>query len=303
MEYHKPVLLSETINGLNIKPSGTYVDATFGGGGHSREILSRLTNGRLIGMDHDLSASSNIPGDSKFLFIHGNFRFIKNYLRYYGIREVDGILADLGMSSHHIENADRGFSFRHDGNLDMRMNSCSSFTAEKIINKYAAGDLLKLFRSYGELLNSHKLVKAVVKYRSECRITRISQFLDAISECIPAKGRSKYLAKVFQSLRIEVNREMVNLKEFLAHSVKILKPGGRLVIISYHSLEDRMVKNFIRYGNLEGKLHKDIYGNYKLLYRSITKKPIVPAETEIRENNRARSARLRIAEKITDQND
>lgn len=300
MNYHKPVLLSETINGLNINPSGTYIDTTFGGGGHSREILSRLTNGRLIGMDQDLSASSNIPHDARFLFIHGNFRFIKNYLRYYGISEADGILADLGMSSHHIDNPERGFSFRYDGNLDMRMNSYSSVTAEKIINDYAANDLLRIFRSYGELLNSHKLVKAIEKYRAETRITRVKQFLDAISACIPSKGKSKYLAKVFQSLRIEVNKEMVNLKELLAHSVKIMKPGGRLVIISYHSLEDRMVKNFIRYGNLEGKLHKDIYGNYKLLYKSITKKPVVAAETEIKANNRARSARLRIAEKIKD---
>lgn len=300
MDYHKPVLLSETINGLNINPSGTYIDTTFGGGGHSREILSRLTNGRLIGMDQDLSASSNIPHDARFLFIHGNFRFIKNYLRYYGISEADGILADLGMSSHHIDNPERGFSFRHDGNLDMRMNSYSSVTAEKIINDYAANDLLRIFRSYGELLNSHKLVKAIEKYRAETRITRVKQFLDAISACIPSKGKSKYLAKVFQSLRIEVNKEMVNLKELLAHSVKIMKPGGRLVIISYHSLEDRMVKNFIRYGNLEGKLHKDIYGNYKLPYKSITKKPIVPAETEIKANKRARSAKLRIAEKIKD---
>ena len=300
MDYHKPVLLPETINGLNINPSGTYVDTTFGGGGHSREILARLTNGRLVGMDQDLSASTNIPEDKKFLFVHGNFRFIRNYLRYHKIVEVDGILADLGMSSHHIDNASRGFSFRHDGNLDMRMNSYSSFTAEEIVNEYAANDLLKVFRSYGELVNGHKLVKAIVKYRADLRITRISQFLDAISACIPFKGRNKYLAKVFQSLRIEVNREILNLKELLTHSVQVLKPGGRLVIISYHSLEDRMVKNFIRYGNLEGELHKDIYGNYKLLYRSINKKPIVPSETEISVNNRARSARLRIAEKTTD---
>jgi len=300
MDYHKPVLLSETINGLNINPSGTYVDATFGGGGHSREILARLTNGRLIGMDQDLSASSNTPNDTKFLFIHGNFRFIRNYLRYHRITEVDGILADLGMSSHHIDNAERGFSFRYDGNLDMRMNSGSSATAENIINEYSSNDLLKVFRSYGEIVNSHKLVKAIIEYRTDCRITRISQFLDAISACIPSKGRSKYLAKVFQSLRIEVNREIVNLKELLSHSIEVLKPGGRLVVISYHSLEDRMVKNFIRYGNLEGKLHKDIYGNYKLFFKSISKKPIVPAETEIRLNSRARSARLRIAEKISD---
>ena len=258
MDYHKPVLLSETINGLHINPSGIYVDTTFGGGGHSREILARLTNGRLVGMDQDLSASSNIPEDTKFLFIHGNFRFIRNYLRYHSIVKVDGILADLGISSHHIDNANRGFSFRHDGNLDMRMNSYSLFTAEKIVNEYAANDLLNVFRSYGELVNSHKLVKAIVEYRADCRITRISQLLDAISACIPSKGRSKYLAKVFQSLRIEVNREIVNLKELLTHSVQVLKPGGRLVIISYHSLEDRMVKNFIRYGNFEGELHKDI---------------------------------------------
>jgi 16S rRNA (cytosine1402-N4)-methyltransferase len=300
MSYHNPVLLSETINGLNINPSGTYVDATFGGGGHSREILGRLTTGRLIGMDQDITASSNIPQNNKFRFIHGNFRFITNYLRYYGISEVDGILADLGMSSHHIDNAGRGFSFRHDGNLDMRMNSYSSFTAEKIINDYAENELLRIFRSYGELLNSHKLVKAIVKYRTDCRITRTRQFLDAISACIPSKGRSKYLAKVFQSLRIEVNREIVNLRELLTHSIEVLKTGGRLVIISYHSIEDRMVKNFFRYGNLEGKLHKDIYGNYKLLYKSITRKPIVPADSEIEANNRARSARLRVAEKISD---
>ncbi len=299
MDYHKPVLLSETINGLNINPSGTYVDATFGGGGHSREILARLTNGRLVGMDQDLSASVNIPEDKKFLFIHGNFRFIRNYLRYHGIPKVDGILADLGISSHHIDSADRGFSFRYDGPLDMRMNSGALLTAEKIINDYSLNDLLKIFRSYGELANSHKLAKAIAAYRIGCRITRISQLLDAISSCIPPKGRNKYLAKVFQSLRIEVNKEIVNLKELLVHSVKVLKPGGRLVIISYHSLEDRMVKNFIRCGNLEGKLQKDIYGNCQLLFKSINRKPIVPSEAEVRINNRARSARLRIAEKIT----
>ena len=303
MDYHKPVLLSETINALNINPSGTYVDATFGGGGHSREILARLTKGRLIGMDQDLAASGNIPENKKFMFIHGNFRFIRNYLRYYGIANVDGILADLGMSSHHIDNADRGFSFRYDGNLDMRMNSSSSFTAEELINEYSLNDLLKVFRSYGELVNSFKLAKAIVKYRTGCRITRITQLLDAISDCVPPKGRNKYLAKVFQSLRIEVNKEINNLKELLVQSVNVLKPGGRLVIISYHSIEDRMVKNFIRCGNPEGKLKKDIYGNYKLIFKGINKKPIVPSEAEIQMNSRARSARMRIAEKISNQND
>lgn len=299
MEYHKPVLLSETIDGLDINPLGIYVDATFGGGGHSREILARLTKGRLIGMDCDLAASGNIPENEKFLFIRGNFRFIRNYLRYYGIANVDGILADLGMSSHHIDNADRGFSFRYDGDLDMRMNAASSFTAEKLINEYSLDDLRKIFRSYGELANGHMLAKAIIKYRTGCRITRINQLLDAISDYIPPKGRNKFLAKVFQSLRIEVNKEIINLKELLTQSVCVLKPGGRLVIISYHSVEDRMVKNFIRSGNTEGKLQKDIYGNYQMIFRSINRKPIVPAETEILTNSRARSARLRIAEKVS----
>ncbi|MBN2214592.1 MAG: 16S rRNA (cytosine(1402)-N(4))-methyltransferase RsmH [Bacteroidales bacterium] len=298
MEYHKPVLLSETINALSIDPSGTYVDATFGGGGHSREILGRLTKGRLIGMDCDFAASGNIPENKRFLFIHGNFRFIKNYLRYYGISNVDGILADLGMSSHHIDNAYRGFSFRHDGNLDMRMNAYSSFTAEKLINEYSVNNLLKIFRTYGELANGYKLARSIVKYRMNRRISRISQFLDAISGCIPARGKNKYLAKVFQSLRIEVNKEIINLKELLLQSIGLLKTGGRLVIISYHSVEDRMVKNFIRCGNPDGILRKDIYGNYKIIFKSINKKPIVPAEAELKTNSRARSAKLRIAEKV-----
>lgn len=297
MDYHEPVLLEEAINGLNINPSGTYVDATFGGGGHSRAILSKLNKGQLFAFDQDEDAIKNIPEDKHFRFIQGNFRFIKNYLRYNGIEKVDGILADLGLSSHHLNEAKRGFSFRFDSDLDMRMNKKSGFNAHTLINTYSKEELTKIFRVYGEIENSYKLASAIVTSRENEKIEKISHFINSISTCIPKHNENQYLAKVFQALRIEVNKEIINLKSFLIQSLSVLKTGGRIVVISYHSLEDRLVKNFFRWGNFEEGIKKDIYGNYQTPLKQITKKHIQPTDEEIRNNNRARSAKLRIAEK------
>ncbi|MFO7656234.1 MAG: 16S rRNA (cytosine(1402)-N(4))-methyltransferase RsmH [Bacteroidales bacterium] len=298
MNYHVPVLLSETIEGLKINPSGTYVDATFGGGGHSREIIKKLTKGKLIGFDQDAEAAKNSPKDKKFTFVHSNFRFIINFLKYYKITEVDGILADLGVSSHHFDTETRGFSFRHDSALDMRMNTGASFTAATLVNEYAEEQLIKLFREYGELENAPRLAGAIARYRKNGRIERTGQLIEAVSGCIPARKENQYLAKAFQAIRIEVNKEMLSLKELLVQSARVLKPNGRIAVISYHSLEDRLVKNYFRWGNFEEEAEKDIYGNVKTPFKPATRKPIVPNEEEIISNNRARSARLRIAEKL-----
>ncbi|MBN2611060.1 MAG: 16S rRNA (cytosine(1402)-N(4))-methyltransferase RsmH [Bacteroidales bacterium] len=298
MNYHVPVLLSETIEGLKINPSGTYVDATFGGGGHSREIIKKLTKGKLIGFDQDAEAVKNSPKDKKFIFVHSNFRFIRNFLKYYKIEKVDGILADLGVSSHHFDSETRGFSFRHDSMLDMRMNTGASFTAATLVNEYTEEQLMKLFRAYGEIENAARLTGAIAKYRNSCRIERTGQLIDAVSGCIPFRRENQYLAKVFQAIRIEVNKEMVSLKELLVHSTRVLKTNGRIAVISYHSLEDRLVKNYFRWGNFEEETEKDIYGNFTTPFKPVTRKPIVPREEEIEKNNRARSARLRIAEKL-----
>ena len=297
MEYHIPVLLEESIDGLNIKPDGIYVDLTFGGGGHSREILKRLKTGKLVSFDQDADAELNELRQDNFLFVQGNFKFFQNFLRYYKIENVDGILADLGVSSHHFDSAERGFSFRFDGNLDMRMDQNSKLTAEVIVNTYGSEELLAVFRELGEIKNAYKLVKIIVSHREKGKIKTISQFKEVIKEVIPKHAEHKYLAKVFQALRIKVNDEISVLKEMLLQTGKVLQPGGRLVVITYHSLEDRLVKNYIKAGRFDGEIEKDFYGNMITPFKSVNRKVIVPGVEEIERNNRARSAKLRIAEK------
>ncbi len=298
MDYHEPVLLEESINGLQINPSGIYIDATYGGGGHSREILARLGKGKLIAFDQDEEAGKNMLSNKKFVFIHGNFRFIKNYLEYRGIKNVDGILADLGVSSHHFDKAERGFSFRQDGDLDMRMNTKASLSAAKIVNEYSEDGLTKVFKEYGELKNASGLATSIVQYRNKLKIEKTGQLIEAISKWVPRRKENQFMAKVFQALRIEVNKEILNLKELLAQSIELLNKGGRLVIISYHSLEDRVVKNFFRWGDFEKEVQKDIYGNYSVPFKAVNNKVIIPSDEEIQKNSRARSAKLRIGERI-----
>jgi len=295
--YHVPVLLKESVGGLEIKANGDYVDVTFGGGGHSREIFSRLESGRLFAFDQDEDAASNIIQNDRFFFIRHNFKYIRNFLKYYQVEQVDGILADLGVSSHDFDVADRGFSFRFDGDLDMRMNRDSSQTAADIVNSYTEDQLRTLFREYGEIDNAGKLARQLVSARNSRPVKTIGQFKEAIEPCTPKHLESKYLAKVFQALRIETNKEMDVLHDFLTQSIELLKPGGRLVVITYHSLEDRMVKNFIKSGDLSGKQEKDFFGNVESPLIAINRKVIVPSEEEIEQNPRARSAKLRIAEK------
>lgn len=298
MNYHRPVLLKESILGLAIKPDGTYVDVTLGGGGHSNEILKRLQKGRLLSFDMDEDAIKNVPTDSRIIFINHNFRFLQNFLRYYKIDEVDGIIGDLGVSSHHFDSAERGFTFQQEGPLDMRMNTYAKHTAADIINNSSQEELTEIFIRYGELKNAKSLAAAIIKFREHTPLTVNFQLIEAIKPFLPINMVNQYLAKVFQALRIKVNNELENLKELLVQSCQFLKPGGRLVIISYHSLEDRLVKNFIRSGNFGGKVTKDIYGNYSVPFLAINKKVIVPSDEEIEQNSRARSARLRIAERI-----
>lgn len=299
MTYHIPVLLMPSVDGMNIRPDGIYVDVTFGGGGHSREILSRLGDGgRLLGFDQDEDAEQNIVNDPHFTFVRSNFRYLHNFLRYHGIGEVDGILADLGVSSHHFDDSERGFSFRFDGTLDMRMNKRAGITAADVVNTYEEGRLADLFYLYGELKNSRKLASVIVKARAGQKISTISEFLDIIKPLFGREREKKEFAKVFQALRIEVNREMEALKEMLYAAAEALKPGGRLVVITYHSLEDRMVKNIMKTGNVEGRAEKDFFGNVQTPFRLVNNKVIVPDEAEIERNPRSRSAKLRIAEKI-----
>ncbi len=294
-EYHVPVLLDECMQGLNINPDGIYVDLTFGGGGHSREILNHLTTGKLIGFDQDEDAERNIPDDSHFVFVRHNFRYFKNFLRYLGYEKVDGVLADLGVSSHEFDVAERGFSFRFDGDLDMRMNQNADFTAAKLLNEYDEEELYRIFKFYGEVKNPGKLVRLITDYRKQNSFDTIQGFKEVIAPCVPKLKEHKYLAQVFQALRIEVNSEMEALREMLEQSIDVLKPDGRLVIITYHSLEDRLVKNFIRNGNFDGKAEKDFYGNVKTPLKAVNKKVILPSSEEIERNGRARSAKLRIA--------
>lgn len=293
--YHIPVLLHQSVDGLAINPNGIYVDCTYGGGGHSSEILSRLDKGRLIAFDQDSDAIANKADDHRLTLIQGNFKFMQNYLRYEGITQVDGILADLGVSSHHFDAEQRGFSFRFDAELDMRMNQESELTAKKVINEYQVHELKKMFRTYGEINNVGRLVSAIDTARATASINTINEFKEVIEPITPQKMQAKYLAKVFQAIRIEVNQEMEVLQEMLYHSVNVLKPGGRLSVITYHSLEDRLVKNFIKNGQFEGQPEKDLYGNVDVPLTAVNRKIIIPDEAEIERNNRARSAKLRIA--------
>lgn len=298
LTYHVPVLLKESVDGMNICPNGTYVDVTFGGGGHSREILSRLEkDGRLLGFDQDEDAERNIVDDPRFIFVRSNFRYLHNFLRYHDIEKVDAILADLGVSSHHFDDSERGFSFRFDGALDMRMNKRAGLTAADVVNTYAEERLADIFYLYGELKNSRKLASVIVKARANGQIKTIGEFLEIIKPLFSREREKKELAKVFQALRIEVNQEMEALKEMLTAATEALKPGGRLVVITYHSLEDRMVKNIMKTGNVEGKTTQDFFGNLQTPFKLVNNKVIVPDEEEIERNPRSRSAKLRIAEK------
>ena len=290
--------LKESVDAMNISPDGTYVDVTFGGGGHSREILSRLGDGgRLLGFDQDEDAERNIVNDPHFTFVRSNFRYLHNFLRYHDIGEVDAILADLGVSSHHFDDSERGFSFRFDGKLDMRMNKRAGITAADVVNTYEEERLADIFYLYGELKNSRKLASVIVKARTGQKIETIGEFLEIIKPLFGREREKKELAKVFQALRIEVNQEMEALKEMLMAATEALKPGGRLVVITYHSLEDRMVKNIMKTGNVEGKATQDFFGNLQTPFRLVNNKVIVPDEDEITRNPRSRSAKLRIAEK------
>jgi 16S rRNA (cytosine1402-N4)-methyltransferase len=295
--YHTPVMLHQSVDALCVKPDGIYVDATFGGGGHSREILTRLKRGRLIALDRDGDAGINRIEDKRFFLIRNNFRFLRGLLRNEGITEVDGVLADLGVSSHQFDTGVRGFSFRFDAPLDMRMNTGGALTAAQVVNSYPEAQLYYLLRTYGEVEQAARAAKLLATARERNPINTIGDLKCALEPCTPKAMTHKYLAKVFQALRIEVNGEMKALEQLLEQALKVLKPGGRLVVITYHSLEDRMVKNFIRTGNTAGKIEKDIFGKGTTPLTVITKKAIIPTESEIQENPRARSAKLRVAEK------
>jgi 16S rRNA (cytosine1402-N4)-methyltransferase len=295
--YHNPVLLHESVEGLNLRPDGTYVDVTFGGGGHSKYILSQLDKGHLIGFDQDQDAAKNIIDDERFTFIPQNFKYLKNFLLLHNHKEVDGILADLGVSSHQFDVASKGFSTRFESELDMRMDQNNPVKASDIINSYSPEDLAKLFTNYGELSNAYRIALSIAEARATKSIQTTGDLKDAIKKHLPFGKENKMLAQLFQALRIEVNQEMHALEALLLQSIAVLKPGGRLVVISYHSLEDRMVKNFMRSGKLSGEAEKDFFGNNLSPFKLISRKAIVPSEQETKENNRARSARLRIAEK------
>jgi 16S rRNA (cytosine1402-N4)-methyltransferase len=298
-QYHIPALLWPAVDGLNIKPNGIYVDLTFGGGGHSKAILSKLgLAGKLIVFDQDPDAYLNKPEDDRIIFVRHNFRYLKNFLDYLNISKVDGILGDLGVSSHHFDSPERGFSFRFEGALDMRMNQISKVTAAELLNTLPREALLRLFRNYGEVSNPMPLVKAIEQFRSTAKFSTTSELKAVAEKVAPRKEQSKFLAQVFQALRIEVNGEMDVLREMLAQTIDLLNPGGRLVIIAYHSLEDRLVKNFIKSGSCDhSEAEKDIYGHAKVPFVAVTRKVIVPDEEEIALNSRARSAKLRIAER------
>ncbi|TCD28998.1 16S rRNA (cytosine(1402)-N(4))-methyltransferase RsmH [Pedobacter psychrodurus] len=297
--YHVPVMLQPCIDGLNIKPDGVYVDVTFGGGGHSKEILKHLgPKGRLIAFDQDPDAQANIPVDDRFIFIDQNFGFLKNNLRLKGFKQVDGILADLGVSSHQFDVPQRGFSIRHNADLDMRMDQHRDLTAAEILNTYTEDKLHKIFGIYGEVKNAKSLARAIVTSRLEQPFTDIDSLKSAITGYIPKGKENKYLAQVFQALRIEVNAEIQVLEDFLLQAADVLKPGGHLVVMSYHSLEDRPVKNFMAKGKFQGEVEKDFFGNQQKPFNVITRKAIIATDEEIAQNNRARSAKLRIAEKI-----
>ena len=297
--YHVPVLLRESVGGLDINPGGGYVDVTFGGGGHSREILSRLGDqGRLFGFDQDEDAEQNIVDDDRFTFVRSNFRFLKNWMRYYGIDQIDGLLADLGVSSHHFDDETRGFSFRFDAPLDMRMNKRSGMTAADVLNTYGEEQLSDIFYIYGELKNARRIAAAIVKARAGKRIETTNDLMEATEKCFQREREKKDTAKLFQALRIEVNHEMDALKEMLNGARDLIREGGRLSVITYHSLEDRLVKNMMKAGNVEGKVEQDFFGRSESPFRQIGGKVIVPDEEEQQRNPRSRSAKLRIAEKV-----
>ena len=298
MAYHIPVLANESIKGMNLLSASDAVDATYGGGGHSKLILNQIVEGRLFAFDQDEDAAANAVNDKRLYFIRHNFRYIKNFLNYYGVEQVDAIFADLGVSSHDFDVPDRGFSFRFEGNLDMRMNQNAKTDATKIVNEFSEEQLEQIFRMFGEIKNSRHLASVICKNRNDGRIKTTTQLKEIVAECTPRAIENKYLAQVFQALRIEVNNEMDALREFLEASLKLLKSGGRLVIITYHSLEDRLCKNFMKTGNFEGKVQKDFYGNVTSPFIMVNRKVITPDDEELKSNSRSRSAKLRIAEKI-----
>ena len=297
--YHVPVLLGESIDGLNIKAGGIYVDVTFGGGGHSREIVARLTGrAHLYSFDQDADAELNIINDDRFTFVRSNFRYIKNWMRYHGVEKIDGLLADLGVSSHHFDDETRGFSFRFDAPLDMRMNKRAGATAADIVNTYDEQRLADIFYLYGELKNARRIAAALVKARGEQKIETTSQFMKAVEKLFKQEREKKEMAKLFQALRIEVNHEMDALRDMLHGAIDLLAPGGRLSVITYHSLEDRMVKNIMKTGNIEGKMKQDFFGRIETPFRLVNNKVIVPSDEEQERNPRSRSAKLRIAERV-----
>ena len=298
MLYHEAVLLDESIAGLSIEPNGIYVDVTFGGGGHSKSILQKLENGKLFAFDQDSDAQQNFVDDDRLVLIAQNFRFIKKFLRLEGVYEVDGILADLGVSSHQFDTAERGFSIREDGDLDMRMNREQELSAKIVVNDYDLNELSRIFKGFGELNNAYSLAKSIVNYRKGKVISTTEDLKDAVKEHVPPHKKNKILAKLFQAIRIEVNDEINALKDMLSQSVDLLKKGGRLSVISYHSLEDRLVKNLIKSGNFEGEIEKDFYGVPNLVLNSVNRKPITATQLELDSNPRSRSAKLRVGQKI-----
>ena len=294
--YHIPVLLESAVNELDIQPSGTYCDLTFGGGGHSRHILSKLgAEGRLYSFDQDRDTLLNAPDDERFHYVESNFRFLRGAMRLRGVEQVDGVLADLGVSSHHFDAAERGFSFRGDGPLDMRMNQRGGRTAADVVNTYDADSLARVLKEYGELDTTWKIASCIERAREKEPITTTAQLVEAVRPCTPKRDESKFLTKLFQALRIEVNGEMEALKMALEQSLKVLRPGGRLVVISYHSLEDRLVKNFMRSGNFEGKIEQDFFGRQQTPFDVVSRKAIVPSQEEVERNPRSRSAKMRVA--------
>lgn len=298
MEYHNPVLLKETVDGLDIVPDGVYVDVTFGGGGHSREILSRLgSEGKLIAFDQDKDALENAIDDPRFLLINQNFRLMKKFLRFYGHKTVDGILGDFGVSSHQFDVPERGFSTRYEADLDMRMNRDSGFSAFNVVNRYEEAQLRNVLSNYGELRNAAAMARVIVAARENAEIKTSSELKEVLKRFLPAHRENKILAQIYQAIRIEVNQELEALKEFLMQTSEVLEAGGRISLISYHSLEDRLVKRFIRNGMFEGEPEKDVFGRVEVPFKAVGKF-IIPSEKEIKENNRARSAKLRIAEKL-----
>lgn len=297
--YHVPVMLNQSVDGLSVRKGGVYVDVTFGGGGHSREILRRMdSDGRLFGFDQDGDAAANVPQDGRFTFVLSNFRYIENWMDYYDISGVDGVLADLGVSSHHFDDVERGFSFRHDAELDMRMNRKSHLTAAEVLNTYDEERLAFVLHTFGELKNARQIARAVIKRRSTAPFARISDLLELLQPFVGRDREKKDMAKAFQALRMEVNDETGALCRMLEGAISLLVPGGRLVVLTYHSIEDRIVKNYIRSGNAAGKVEQDFYGNRLVPLKAVNNKVIVPAEEEIERNPRSRSAKLRIAEKI-----